>query len=125
MGHGTFAERDKVVSALEARNDPSATMPIRQCDEFAGQPCVIVRVQTHLRQRIAGMGIEPGRDKQQIGREPIDGGKQIARPCRSELAAATARPPEAGLGSARAPRATPRLRRWAAPARQSAHVPVL
>ena len=91
MGHGTFAKRGEIVSALEARNEPPAAMPACKRDKFAGEPAVVVRVQTHLCQRIAGMGIEACGDEQQVGCERVDSGQQIARPGGPKLAATTSR----------------------------------
>jgi len=48
-----------------------------ECDQFAGDPGIVVGIQHQLGQRIAAVRVEAGGDDQQFGREGIEGGQQV------------------------------------------------
>ena len=66
------AERRQVVAALQRRDNPAAGVPAGGFEKLLGYPDVIRFVEQKLRQRVAPVGVEPGRDQQQLGTERVE-----------------------------------------------------
>src|SRR4030081_4000318 len=66
MGGDRLGESFEVVAALEHRDDPPAAIPVGAIHELGRDPGEIGLDQVEVRQRIARMGVEAGRDQQTV-----------------------------------------------------------
>lgn len=73
------AESVEIVTAFEGGYQFAATEPVGQVAKRAGDPGKVRLVQHEPGEGIGGMGIEPGRDEDQLGREILDPGQHMIR----------------------------------------------
>ncbi len=69
MHRRAVAERGQVIAAFQQGNHPAVAAIIGDVEELAGDPEVILGLHLELRQGIAGVGVEAGRDDDEFGIE--------------------------------------------------------
>lgn len=85
MHANTGGQGLKVVAALQHRYDTALTTPIGDTHQFGGDPGKVRRQQAQVCLGIAGVGIKPGGDNEQLGTKCFEPGQQLFRPNRTEF----------------------------------------
>ena len=69
----------KIIAAFEGRYHPSSGMPVGDFEESPGSPRVVGFFQEKLREGVAAVRVEPGRDQHHLGPELIECRQQHAQ----------------------------------------------
>ena len=73
MRGGAGAQRGEVITAFEGGDEAPGTVARRLAGKGLRHPAVIRLGEVELGERVAAMGIEPGRDEEEIGAEILEG----------------------------------------------------
>src|SRR3989337_794561 len=75
MGRGGTPERVEVVAAFQGGDEPALGVLGGGLQELLGGPGVIALDQPELGQWVPDMGVEPGRDQEEVGSEIVESGQ--------------------------------------------------
>ena len=73
MGGGRFCQTLQVVAALEDADDPASAVLLGEFHQFERSPGEVARLEAQFAERVAIMGVEAGRDEDEVGGECVDG----------------------------------------------------
>ena len=91
MGQGSRGERFQIISAFQYRDEPAATGTVGEGADLAGDPAVVGVLQFQLAERVAPVGVETGRDDDQLGVKLLNCWQAVRPPGVPEFRAAITR----------------------------------